>query len=175
MATANGMASLAPHQALKISRGQRFITNAGLGHMGSGLPLAIGASIARGKKPVVCMEGDGSIMLNIQELQMVLYHRLPLKIFIFNNNGYYSIRDTHLRFFKKVFGADPESGISFPNFEGLIKAWGFEYRRIADDNQLSKVKEVIKFPGPIVCELMIDPYQPMLGRWTAGSLKDKRF
>jgi len=171
VATANGMASLASHQALKISRGQRFITNAGLGQMGSGLPLAIGASVATGKKPVICLEGDGSIMLNLQDLQTVLYHQLPLKIFIFNNNGYYSIRNTHLRYFNKIFAADPDSGVSLPNFEKLITGWGLNYRRIANNNELAKVKEVIKFQGPIVCELMIDPYQPMLPHWEAGSLK----
>lgn len=173
IATANGMASLASHQALKISRGQRFITNAGLGQMGSGLPLAIGASVAAGKKPVICLEGDGSIMLNLQDLQTVLYHQLPLKIFIFNNNGYYSIRNTHLKYFNKVFAADPDSGVSLPNFEKLITGWGLNYRRIANNGELTKVKEVIKFQGPIVCELMIDPYQPMLPHWEAGLLREK--
>jgi len=174
VATANGMASVASHQALKISKGQRFITNAGLGQMGSGLPLAIGASVATGKKPVVCLTGDGSIMLNLQDLQTVLHHKLPLKIFIFNNNGYYSIRSTHLRYFNKVFAADPDSGVSFPNFEKLITGWGLSYRKIANDDELDKVKEVIEFEGPIVCELMIDPAQPMLPRWEAGLLKDKK-
>jgi len=173
VATANGMASVASHQALKISKGQRFITNAGLGQMGSGLPLAIGASVAAGKKPVICMEGDGSIMLNLQDLQTVLHHQLPLKIFIFNNNGYYSIRNTHLKYFNRVFAADPDSGVSLPNFEKLIIGWGLSYRRIANNDELAKVKEVIKFQGPIVCELMIDPYQPMLSRWEAGLLRKK--
>lgn len=173
IATANGMASLTPHQTLRIYQGQRFITNAGLGHMGSGLPLAIGASVARNKKPVICLEGDGSLMLNIQELETVSHHRLPLKIFIFNNNGYYSIRNTHLRYFNKIFAADPKTGVSLPNFEKLIKAWGLAYQRIANNNQLSKIKEVIKFKSPIVCELMIDPDQPMLPRWQAGMFRNK--
>lgn len=171
IATANGMASLAPHQALKISRGQRFLTNAGLGQMGSGLPLAIGASIAAGKKPVICLEGDGSIMLNLQELQTVLHHQLPLKIFIFNNNGYFSIKNTHLKYFNKIFAADPNSGVSLPNFEKLITGWGLSYRKIANNQKLAKIKEVMKFQGPIVCELMIDPYQPMLPSWEAGLLR----
>jgi len=172
IATANGMASVALHQALKIRRGQRFITNAGLGHMGSGLPLAIGACVARDKKPVICCEGDGSIMLNIHELQTIKHHNLPIKIFIFNNNGYYSIRTTHLRYFNKIFAADPETGVSLPNFEKLLTAWGFEYKKIANNTELFKVKEVIEFNGPIVCELIIDPSQPMLPRWEAGLLKE---
>jgi acetolactate synthase-1/2/3 large subunit len=114
--TANGMASLATHQALKIKNGQRFITNAGLGHMGSGLPMAIGACFASDKSLTICMEGDGSIMLNIQELQTILYNKLPIKIFIFNNGGYFSIRSTHLNYFKKIFASDESSGLSLPDF-----------------------------------------------------------
>jgi acetolactate synthase-1/2/3 large subunit len=171
VATANGMASVTSHQALKISQGQRFITNAGLGHMGSGLPLAIGASIANHKKPVICMEGDGSIMLNIHELQTVVHHQLPLKIFIFNNNGYYSIRATHNAFFKKIFAASPETGVSLPSFEKLIKAWGLAYVKIVSDKDLGKVKGLMHRGGLVVCELMIDPEQPMLSKWTAGQLR----
>lgn len=168
VATANGMASLTAHQALKISRGQRFITNAGLGHMGSGLPMAIGACVAQGKKPVICLEGDGSIMLNIHELQTVVHHNLPLKIFIFNNDGYYSIRTTHLKFFNKISAADPLSGVTLPDYSQLIPAWGLAYERINNDGELGKLKKVMEHDGPIVCELMIDPNQPLLDKWTAG-------
>lgn len=170
VATANGMASVAPHAALRVAQGQRFITSAGLGHMGSGLPYAIGASVARGEGPVICSEGDGSIMLNIQELQTVKHHNLPLKIFIFNNNGYYSIRNTHINFFKKIFAADPESGVSLPDFSKLIPAFGLPYERINDDSELGKLDEVMKHNGPVVCELMIDPRQLLLEKWTAGQL-----
>ncbi len=186
--TANGMASLASHQALKIFRGQRFMTNAGLGHMGSGLPLAIGACIATGKempicqegddlitlnkkKPVICMEGDGSIMLNIQELQTIIHHNLPIKIFIFNNNGYYSIRSTHLRFFNRVFASDPSSGVSLPDFSKIIPAWGLAYERINNDNELDKLDKVMNYQGPIVCELMLDSDQLMPEKWSAGALR----
>lgn len=169
--TSNGMASLAPHQALQLSRGQRFLTNAGLGHMGSGLPMAIGACVADGEKPVICSEGDGSIMLNIQELQTVLHHNLPLKIFIFNNNGYYSIRNTHLKFFSKIFASDPSSGVTLPDFSKIVPAWGLAYERINNDSELLKLKKVMEHRGPIVCELMIDPNQPLLEKWSAGMLK----
>jgi len=174
VATANGMASLTPHQALLIKRGQRFMTNAGLGQMGSGLPLAMGACIAAGKKPTICTEGDGSLMLNLQDLQTVLYHHLPIKLFIFNNNGYYSIRVTHEAYFKKVFAADPNSGVTFPNYEKLIKAWGLPYVKIASDKELFKVKKVIDAKGPIVCELMLDPKQPILPKWSASQLKETK-
>ncbi|MBI2448553.1 thiamine pyrophosphate-binding protein [Candidatus Microgenomates bacterium] len=173
ISTADGMASLVPHQALRIHKRQRFITNAGLGHMGSGLPMAIGACIAEGKRPTICFEGDGSIMLNIQELQTIIYHKLPIKIFIFSNDGYYSIRGTHTRFFNKVFAADPSSGVGMPDFSKLILAWGLKYEKIASDDELIKLKSVMDYEGPIVCELMISPNQPMLPKWTAGQLRDK--
>ena len=171
--TANGMASVVPHQALVVRRGQRFITNAGLGHMGSGLPMAIGASIANHKKPVICMEGDGSLMLNIQELQTILYHKLPIKLFIWNNNGYYSIRNTHLNYFKKEFASSPETGVNFPNFEKLMKAWGFSYFKIRNDDELHKVKEVMNIDRSVVCELIIDPLQPVIPKWTSGQFRNK--
>lgn len=168
IATANGMASVATHQAIKISNGQRLITNAGLGQMGSGLPLAIGACIANNKKTIICMEGDGSIMLNIHELQTIVHHKLPIKIFIFNNNGYYSIRNTHENYFKKVFAADSQTGVTLPNFEKLIPGWGIKYEKISNDKELIKIKNILDYKGPIVCELRIDPHQPMLPKWTAG-------
>ncbi len=174
VATANGMASVTSHQALRMRDGQRFITNAGLGHMGSGLPLAIGACVANGSMPVICMEGDGSIMLNIQELQTIVHHRLPIKIFIFNNGGYYSIRSTHQRYFGSVFAADESSGVSFPKFSNLIPAWELPYVRICKDAELGKLDRIMQCCGPIVCELMIDPDQPMLERWTAGMFREKK-
>src|SRR3989338_4890360 len=172
VATSDGMASVTPHQALKVSRGQRFITNAGLGHMGSGLPLAIGACVAGGEKSVICSVGDGSIMLCIQELQTVIHHKLPVKIFIFNNFGYHSIRSTHLKFFNKIFAADPSSGVSFPDFQKLIPAWGLAYERINNDSELDKLEKVMSHQGPIVCELMLDPNQPTLEKWSAGALRE---
>ncbi len=172
VATANGMASVASHQVLKINKGQRFITNAGLGHMGSGLPLAVGACVASGRKPTICMEGDGSIMLNIQELQTIVHHKLPIKIFLFNNGGYFSIRNTHTNYFQKVFAADSKTGVSLPNFEKLTKAWGLKYVRIAGDDEIGKIGRVLDYKGPVVCELMIDPWQKMLPKWMAGRLED---
>ena len=117
------------------------------------------------------MEGDGSLMFNIHELQTVVHHHLPLKIFIFNNNGYYSIKVTHLAYFKKIFAASPETGVSLPNFEKLIKAWGIKYFKITNDQEIHQAKKAIDFPGPTVCELMIDPNQPMLPKWTAGQYR----
>ena len=135
--------------------------------MGKGLPMAIGACAANQKKPVICMEGDGSIMMNIQELQTMKHHNLPLKIFLFNNGGYYSIRNTMRNYFGKVFAADTQSGVSFPEWENLIRGWGVKYERIRDGNDLYKVGDILNCPGPVFCELVIDPQQKMLPKWQA--------
>jgi len=165
--TTNGMTAEAPHQALKLKKEQRLITNTAFGEMGKGLPMAIGACVARGKKPVICMEGDGSIMMNIQELQTMIYHKLPIKIFLFNNSGYYSMRNTMKNYFGKVFASDETSGISFPNFEKLITGWGIRYEKIKSKEDLYKIDDVLNCEGPIFCELMINPEQKMLPRWSA--------
>ncbi len=172
VSTANGNASLNTHQALVIKRGQRFITNAGLGHMGSGLPMAMGASYADKTRQVICMEGDGSLMLNIHELQTVLHHKMPIKIFIFNNNGYCSIRNTHNKFFNALFAADPSCGVTLPDYSKLIPSWGLPYEKISNDGELSKLENILKHNGPIVCELMFDPDQPVIERWEAGKYKE---
>lgn len=172
VATANGMASVSTHQAMALKPGQRLLTNAGLGHMGSGLPMAIGACVAHGWRPTICMEGDGSIMLNIQELQVVEHHKMPIKIFIFNNGGYYSIRSTHKNYFKHVFAADASSGVSFPDFRRIADAFHLPFVRIYNDNELPVgLDRVMQHGGPIICELMLDPNQPMVGRWTAGAFR----
>lgn len=171
--TSDGEAARIPHQALRIKRGQRFITNAGMGQMGYGLPAAIGVCVASGKKPVLCMEGDGSLMLNIHELSTIAYHNLPIKLFIFNNWGYASIRNTHKNYFQKVFAADSSSGVGLPDYSKLIPAWGLAYERIANDGELSKLDTVMHHKGPIVCELMMDPNQPGFGKWSAGMYRRK--
>jgi acetolactate synthase-1/2/3 large subunit len=172
VATADGMASVASHQALRIQHGQRFLTNAGLGHMGSGLPLAIGAALAT-HKSVVCMEGDGSLMLNMQEIQTAIHHNLPIKLFIWNNGGYYSIRQTHKNYFERVFASDNDSGVSLPDYSKLMPAWGLPYVAIERDRDLKKLESVMKHKGPIACELIIDQDQPMLPKWVAGMYRNQ--
>lgn len=166
--TANGMAAGASHKTLKTKRGQRFIVTTGLGQMGYALPASIGASVALKKRQVICIEGDGSIMLNLQELQTIVHHRLPIKIFIYNNGGYYSIRTTHMSYFNKVFAADAASGVSLPNFAKIAQAWEIKFIKIGSDKEMVKLKKVMDYAGPVICEVMIDPNQPMPKKWTAG-------
>lgn len=172
--TSNAMAAVSTHQVLNIKKGQRFIVNAGLGQMGQGLPMAIGVCFASGKKTTICFEGDGSLMLNIQELQTIFHHELPIILFIYNNNGYWSIRNTHRNYFNKVFASDPKTGVSLPDYSKLIPAWGLKYIRIKNNNELIKIKTIMKKKTPIVCELMIDPDQPMQPTWSAGKFRENK-
>ena len=169
--TSNGMAAETPHQALNLEKGQRLITNTAFGEMGKGISMSIGACIANNKKPVICIEGDGSIMMNIQELQTIIYHNLPLKIFLLSNEGYYSIRNTHINYFKKVFAADKNSGVGLPSWNKLIPAWGIKYESIKSEEDLYKIKDVLNFNGPVFCEVFIDPNQKKLPKWEAGLLE----
>jgi len=171
--SSNAMSATSTHQAINLKKGQRFIVNAGLGQMGQGLPMAIGVCMADGKKQTLCFEGDGSLMLNIQELQTVLHHKLPLVLFILNNGGYYSIRNTQINNFKKDFASSPDSGVTLPHYSKLIPAWGLKYIKINSNKDLPKLKKILQEKGPIVCELMIDPNQPMYPKWTAGDFRNK--
>lgn len=170
--TSNAMTAVSTHQVLSIKKGQRFIVNAGLGQMGQGLPMAIGVCFASGKKKTICFEGDGSLMLNIQELQTVIHHKLPIILFIYNNNGYWSIRNTHHKYFNKIFAADPKTGVTLPDYSKLIPAWGFKYIRINNNNDFNKIKTLMEEKTPIVCELIIDPAQPMQLTWSAGKFRE---
>ena len=122
--------------------------------MGYGLPAAIGACITNGK-PVICLEGDGSIMMNLQELQTVKTNHLPLKIFILKNGEYHSIFQTQNNFFKgRLTGCNTTSGVEVPDFVRVAKAFGLPALRITKNKELpSKIKRVLQHKGPLVCEV----------------------
>ena len=166
--TSNGIASVCLHQMVRLKKNQRLMTNIGIGSMGAGLPMAIGACLASNRKPVICIEGDGSLMMNIQELETVAFNKLPLKIFIFNNNGYHSIKMTQKNFGQKKFAADPASGLGLPVWKRLIAGWGLKYYSIANAVQLKKLPAILKTPGPLVCEIILDPVQPLIEKWLAS-------
>ncbi|MBU2043671.1 MAG: thiamine pyrophosphate-binding protein [Candidatus Omnitrophica bacterium] len=157
----NALSALCLYQAFKVKKGQRVFTNNGYGAMGWDLPAAIGACIANNRRPTICVTGDGSIQMNIQELQLVKHHRLPLKIFIFNNAGYTSIRLTQDNFFNGFYvGADKASGVSNPDFKKIAESYGLNYEKILTNRQLkSKIAKVISRPGPVFCEVNVSPRQ----------------
>jgi acetolactate synthase-1/2/3 large subunit len=153
-------------QALKFKNSQRLMISAGLCAMGSGLPEAIGACFANQKKRVICLCGDGSMQLNIQELQTIVHHRLPIKVFIFNNGGYLAIRNTQKAFLDgRYIGSDKSGGVSLPDFLKVSCAYGIKAIRLAcDKNIKQKINLVLKNNYPVICEIMLSRNQQILPR-----------
>jgi len=169
----NGTANVVAFQAANIQKGQRLIANTGDASMGYDLSAAIGASLAHGGR-VICLAGDGSLQLNIQELQTVFHHHLPVKLFVLNNNGYLSIRLSQLNMFKRVTGEGPDSGISFPDIIKVAEAYGLPANRIGYEQLEEGVQKALETPGPFVCDVMLDPEQSFEPRIASRQLDDGR-
>jgi acetolactate synthase I/II/III large subunit len=174
--TANGSACVVSFQAAVLKPGQRLWTNSGCATMGYDLPGAIGACKASGGKPIVCIAGDGSIMMNLQELQTIVGNSLPIKIFLLNNSGYASIFQTHRNFFGGVeVGGGPNSGVTFPDFGRLSEGFGLPFRRCTCHQDMSEaVAATLATDGPAVCEVMLDENQPFAPKLGAKQLPDGR-
>jgi acetolactate synthase-1/2/3 large subunit len=156
-----GTALLSGHQVLRIADGQRLMTSTGLGEMGYGLPAAIGASFARNRGEVMCLNCDGGMMLNLQELQTIAHHKLPIKLFIFNNDGYLMIKHTQNSLFKTGYvGTDKSSGVSCPDFSKIAAAFDMPAYQIRNwgecDETLAKIQAAT---GPVICEVFMHPEQ----------------
>lgn len=149
------------YQAFKVKNGQRAFVNKNFGQMGWDLPAAIGACFANGKKRTICVAGDGSIQLNIQELETIKYYKLPIKIFIFNNGGYESIRATQENLFNGNFvGADKNTGLTNPDFKFLSLSHHIKYEFIRSNKNLKdKIQKVLNIKGPVLCEVNISYFQ----------------
>jgi acetolactate synthase-1/2/3 large subunit len=146
-------------QAFKVKKGQRVFNTPGLGAMGFGLPASIGASLASGKKRTVTIIGDGGLQLNIQDLETIARLNLPIKIFVLNNNGYASIRNTQKSHFKgHLVCCDPSSGLTLPDTSKIASAYAIKYAKILNHKSIkAKVQEVLDTEGPIICEVMVEP------------------
>lgn len=165
--TGNGTAFTCTSQSIKLKKGQRLCINIGCAEMGYDLPAAIGAYLATHKKRIVLITGDGSIQMNIQELQTIVHHNMPIKIFILNNNGYLAIKITQNNFFKRLYGIDKDHGISFPNMLKIAKAYGIPAIRIKKQKNLKiKIKKVLNSKGPFICEIMMPADQPLIPKIT---------
>ena len=156
-----GTALLCGHQVLRLKVGQRLMTSTGLGEMGYGLPAAVGASFASDRGEVMCLNCDGGMMMNLQELQTITHHQLPIKIFIFNNDGYLMIKHTQKALFKTGFvGTDRASGISCPDFSKIGAAFDLPTFKIRNwdecDEVLARVQDA---GGPVICEVFMHPEQ----------------
>lgn len=170
----NGSACVVGSHAYVIKKGQRFITNAAVASMGYDLPAAIGACIASGRQETVCLTGDGSIQMNLQELQTIIHHKLPIKIFVINNQGYHSIRQTQKNFFEEpLVGIGTDSGdLSFPSMERLAYAYGYPYQKIDCNDKLEELKNVLHVQGPCICEVFVDTVQKFEPKSATKRLED---
>jgi len=151
--------------ALRLKRRQRCFHNRGTGAMGFGVPAAVGACLASGRTRTICIEGDGGLQLNAQELGTLVSLQLPVKCFIINNAGYASIRASQNNYFKRLVGADATSGMVLPNLKKLADAYGIPFVRIDCGANLSAdLQKVISGDGPVLCEVMVLPEEPRIPR-----------
>ena len=169
----NGSACVGLYQAGIVKRGQRMFWNSGCAAMGYDLPASIGASIALNKKQVVCLAGDGSIQMNIQELETIVYNKLPVKIFVLNNDGYLSIKQTQDSFFHgRYVACDSKSGVGLPDIIKVAKAYGIKTENIKNNRELKlKVDKVLNYSGPVLCEVLLQSAQKFMPR--VSSKKEK--
>ena len=175
-AVSNGACCVVGNQAYVIQKGSRMANNSAVASMGYGLPAAIGTCIGGGRKNTICLEGDGSIMMNLQELQTILTNRLPIKIFLINNNGYHSIRITQTNLFghhTKV-GIGEESGdLSFPEFRKIAEAFGYHYYSASSNAEMKRVVDkVLAQEGPVFCEIFTDTQQVWEPKSSTKRLED---
>ena len=175
-AVSNGACCVVGNQAYVIQKGSRMANNSAVASMGYGLPAAIGTCIGGGRRDTICLEGDGSIMMNLQELQTIITNRLPVKIFLINNNGYHSIRITQTNLFGQhtKVGIGPESGdLSFPEFKRIAEAFGYRYFSAHSNAEMMKVvDEVLALDGPVFTEIFTDTKQVWEPKSSTKRLED---
>jgi acetolactate synthase I/II/III large subunit len=178
----NATACIVPYQAAKLKKGERLISNSGSASMGYDLPAAIGVAVASGKR-TVCLAGDGSLQMNVQELSTVAGYGLPVKIFVLNNNGYLSIRQTQTGFFQgRKIGESKETGVAIPCMLKVGEAFGLPSFSIATIGDLEIVRRELDAPGPTLFDVQLDPaqeFEPRLkskiapdGKITTPNLED---
>ncbi|WP_288639957.1 thiamine pyrophosphate-binding protein [uncultured Methanosphaera sp.] len=171
---ANGSACACIH-GYKLKKGQRLVVNSGVASMGYDLPAACGACFGIGKKRLVCVSGDGSIQMNLQELQTIVHHKLPIKLFVINNNGYQSIRITQRSFFERPFvGIGGDSGdVSFPQMKKIANAYSIPYYSCNDISKLDEtVNKTLNHDGYVMCEIFVDTKQEFEPKSASKKLPD---
>ena len=157
-------------QTFKTKQGQRLFTSSGHASMGFGLPGAIGACFANDKKKTICISGDGSLQMNIQEFQTLVHYDLPILLFVLNNKGYLTIKLMQQNHFGRYIGSDPESGYSCPDIIKVATAYGIKAERVRNHDELhSRIDQILAEPGPFVCEIIMPEDQPLIPR--VSSLK----
>jgi acetolactate synthase-1/2/3 large subunit len=159
--TGDGTACVTVFQAATLKRDQRLYTNSGCASMGYDLPAAIGAFYASGARRIICLAGDGSIMMNLQELQTIVGAALPVKIFLLNNDGYHSIRQAQQNHFpNNIVGCGPDSGLTFPDYQRLAYGFGLEASKVDHIDDLpAAIRAALEGDAPHLCEVMLDKNQ----------------
>jgi len=159
--------------ALRLKRDQRCFHNRGTGSMGFGLPAAIGACLAGNRQRTICVEGDGGLQMNAQELATLASLNLPVHCFVINNGGYASIRSSQQNYFKRQFGADEKSGLILPNLQLLAAAYGVPYQRIENGADLElQLAKALSNTGPLLCEVVVLPEEPRIPRVASRQLEN---
>lgn len=171
----NGSACVVGSHAYVIKENQRFVINSAVAAMGYDLPAAIGACVASNRDNIICVTGDGSLQMNIQELETISFHKLPIKLFVINNEGYHSIRQTQSNYFKEPrVGIGKDSGdLGFPKLEKLIPAYDLPYYKLEDNQTLSEdLDRILAQDAPFVCEVFVDTKQNFEPKVAAKKLPD---
>ena len=159
-----GLSFVGTHQAFKVKKGQKLYTNSGHAPMGWGLPAAVGACYASKKRRIICLVGEGGLQMNIQELATIMHNKLPIKIFIYNNGGYLTIKQTQqLGFGSRIMGSNSNSGISFPDYRKIAQSHKIKYMKIVNNKNLKKkINKILIGNKPMICELMLDHNQEQM-------------
>jgi acetolactate synthase I/II/III large subunit len=156
---ADGAATVVPNQVGYLNKGIKYIANSGSASMGFELPAAIGASIADSRNKIICLAGDGSIMMNLQELETIKSLNLNIIIFLINNDGYLSIKQTQKNFFGNEHGSSPKSGLTFPNFVKVVKSFGIKSYNLKLRDRKKKMKKILVLKGPLFVNVDVDTKQ----------------
>lgn len=151
-------------QAFEFKKGQRYFHAFNNTPMGYALPAAIGASLALGGKRVICVSGDGGLMMNIQEMSTLLHLNLPVKLFILDNRGYSMIQQTQDQWLDSRYAASDDTSMHFPDFKALAQSWGFAVTEVIEENGAIQagIARVLEAPGPSVCVLKLQPEERVI-------------
>ena len=173
-ACGNATACITPFQAGLLKKGQRLFSNSGSASMGYDLPAAIGAAVAAPERTVICLAGDGSLQMNVQEFATLAALNLPVKVFVLENGGYLSIRSTQKNFFGRLMGEGPESGLLFPDFVRLAEAYGLPARLLDTECPSEDIARVLNAEGPQVVVVPLDLDQGFEPKTSSKRLPDGR-
>jgi acetolactate synthase I/II/III large subunit len=170
----SGACSERTMQAFRAKKGLRILNTQGLGSMGFGIPAAIGGCLASGRNRTVSIEGDGGFIMNIQELETVKRLNLPIKFFVLNNGGYVSIQTTQKNYFDGHYvGSSATSGLTLPNIRAVAKSFGLSTALLKNHTRIrDKIRDILRMPGPVVCEVMVSPDQVTAPRVASRQQED---